>query len=242
MSLAAVGVTALPVFVLASAAQAVTGFGFALVAVPLLAVVVDPVTAVVATTVASLVLTTFAAWRERGCVERPVAVRVTLAGLAGLPLGLLLLAGLDPRVLTVAIAIGLLLLVVLLAVRVRVPPTAAVGGGAGLLSGVLLAATGMNGPPVVVALQALDLSPRRFRATLQAIFCVQDLLAVAGFAALGTVGPPVAAAVAGAAVGVPAGWWLGDRLFGLLPAERFRQLVLTMLAGTALVAFVHVVA
>lgn len=238
MTLAAVGAAALPVFVLASAAQAVTGFGFALVAVPLLALVVDPVTAVVATTVASLLLTGFAAWRERECVQRRVAARITLAGLAGLPLGLLLLTRLDQRVLTVAIAAGLLLLVLLLVVRVRLPATAAVGTGAGLLSGVLLASTGMNGPPVVIALQALDLSPRRFRATLQAIFCGQDLLAVAGFAVLGVVGPAVAVAVAAAAVGVPMGWWIGDRLFGLLPAEWFRRLVLAMLAATALVALI----
>lgn len=238
MSLAAVGVAALPVFAFASAAQAVTGFGFALVAVPLLAVVVDPVTAVVATTVASLVLTSFAAWRERRSVARPVALRMTLAGLAGLPLGLLLLSLLDQRVLSVSIAAGMLMLVILLSLRVRLPRSTAWGTGAGVFSGMLLASTGMNGPPLVVALQALELSPRRFRATLQAIFCGQDLLAVAGFGAVGGIGRPVAVAVCAAAVGVPVGWWLGDRVFGLLSARLFRGLTLTVLAATAVVALV----
>jgi uncharacterized membrane protein YfcA len=236
VTLTAVAVVALVVFTVAAAAQAVTGFGLALVAVPLMAVVVDPVAAVVATTIVSLVLTGLASCRERGHVERAVAARLTGAAVVGMPLGLLVLTRLDEPSLKTVIAVALLVLVGLLVLKVRLPAGVAVQYGAGVISGMSLTSTGMNGPPVVLALQARDLSPRRFRGTLQVIFCAQDLVAVVVFIALGYLDAVTAVAAVAGAVGVPAGWRAGDRIFGRLPPERFRALVLSMLVLTACVA------
>jgi uncharacterized membrane protein YfcA len=85
-------VVAMLVFMLAAAAQAVTGFGLALVAVPFLTVAMGPVAAVVSTTVVSLALTAWASLRERAHVERRVAGRLVVSALLGMPAGLLLLA------------------------------------------------------------------------------------------------------------------------------------------------------
>ena len=59
------------VFVLASAAQAVAGFGSALVAVPLLSLLVGPVPAVVATTAISLAMTR---WRYDASVTTSIGL------------------------------------------------------------------------------------------------------------------------------------------------------------------------
>jgi uncharacterized membrane protein YfcA len=233
---AALAAAAAAVFLLAASAQAVTGFGFALVAVPLLLLVTDSVTAVVATTAVSLLLTGLIGYRERAHVRRPTAVRFIVAGLIGMPLGLVALARLDERPLTILIAVAVLLCAGLLWSGVRVPAGFGPQWGAGLLSGALLTSTGMNGPPVVLMLQARAIAPRPFRATLQVIFFGQDIAAVAAFAVLGYLDPAVATIVAAAVVGVPAGWWLGDRLFGLLPPAGFRILVLTTVTATAAVS------
>ena len=235
MTLLVAAAAAVLVFAVAAAAQAVTGFGMALVAVPLMSVVIDPVAAVVSTTLVSLVLTGWASVRERSTVERPVAARLVVAALLGMPVGLVLLAELDEHLLKALIAGVLLLLVLLLLAKVRLP-----GGGlsqwaSGVLSGAMLTSTGMNGPPVVLTLQALVLPPRRFRGTLQAVFCVQDLVAVVGFAVLGYLTPVIAVAALAGALAVPVGWWAGDRVFARLLPERFRAVVLGMLALTALV-------
>ncbi|WP_167760879.1 sulfite exporter TauE/SafE family protein [Geodermatophilus sp. DF01-2] len=236
MTLAALAAAAAAVFLLAATAQAVTGFGFALVAVPLLVLVTDSITAVVATTAVGLVLTGLIGYRERGHVQRPTAVRFIVAGLIGMPLGLVALARLDERSLTILIAVAVLLAAGLLWSGVRVPAGPGPQWGAGLLSGALLTSTGMNGPPVVLMMQARALPPRPFRATLQVVFFGQDVAAVAAFAVLGYLDPAVATVVAAAAVGVPAGWWLGDRLFGLLPPAGFRILVLTTVTASAAVS------
>ncbi len=238
MTLAVLGAAAAAVFLLAAVAQAVTGFGFALVAVPLLALVTDSVTAVVATTAVSLLLTGLVGYRERAHVQRPTAVRFVVAGLVGMPLGLVALVRLDERALTILVAAGVLLCAGLLWSGADVPGGARTQWGTGVLSGALLTSTGMNGPPIVLTMQALSLGPRPFRATLQVIFFGQDAVAVVAFAVLGYLDPAVAMCAAAAAVGVPAGWWVGDRLFGLLPTEWFRRLVLVTVTSTAVVSIV----
>lgn len=233
-----VGLVSIAVVTLATAAQAVTGFGSALVAVPLLALVVDPVAAVVGMTTLSTVMTAMAAVRERDHVVGALVWRFSLTGLLGLPLGLLVLTALSPRHLTLLVAMVLGVLVVLLAAGVRVPAGPVAQGIAGVAGGALLTSTGMNGPPLVVTLQAMGLPPRPFRATLQGIFVVQDVMAVVGFAIVGSIDRVALLLAAAGVLGIPLGWWLGDRVFHAMSAETFRRVVLVGLGATTLVALV----
>lgn len=223
-------------FALAAATQAVTGFGSALVAVPLLALVVDPVAAVVATTMTSVGLTAAVVFRERAHVEGWAVRRFSVMGLIGMPLGLAALHFFSAQRLTLLMAVVLLVLVTLLGTGLRLPSGPKAQRVAGVTSGALLTSTGMNGPPLVVILQAIGLSPRRFRATLQGVFCVQDLLAVIGFAVIGSISRTALLLVAGGVLGMPVGWWLGDKGFHRLSPTVFRRVVLAFLAVTAVVA------
>lgn len=86
-------------------------------------------------------------------------------------------------------------------------------------------------PPLVLALQGLE--PRRYRATLQAVFCGQDAVAVAAFIAMGHLSTGVLLLTATGVLGLPLGWAIGDRVFRRVPAERFRLIVLGGLTVTA---------
>lgn len=230
---------AVAIFTIASAAQAVTGFGSALIAVPLLALVVDPVAAVVAMTVLSLGLTSTGAVRERAHIDRRAVVFFGATGLLGMPLGLLALRVLSARQLTLLMAVVVGVLVVLLAVRVTIPSGRTARWVTGVSSGALLTSTGMNGPPLVVTLQAMGMPPRPFRATLQGVFIVQDIFGVAGFLLVGSVDATALFLAATGVVGIPIGWWLGDHVFRRMSAETFRRVVLVGLAMTAVVAAVR---
>lgn len=226
------------VFVLAAMAQAITGFGSALVAVPLLTLVVHPIAAVVAATAVSLVLTTDAAWRERSHVDVASARVLTLTGVLGMPLGLILLALADESRLEAWIAATMLVTVLLVAGGVRIGARGL--PVAGLVSGVLLTSTGMNGPPLVMAL--MDRRPRVYRATLQGVFAVQDVVAVAAFLVLGYVDREVALLTASGVVGIPLGWRLGDAVFHRIPAARLRPVIVAGLVLTAASMLVGAVA
>ncbi|WP_157953229.1 sulfite exporter TauE/SafE family protein [Nocardioides allogilvus] len=228
------------VFLLAALAQAVSGFGSALVAVPLLALAVGPSTAVVAATVISMVISARAWRREPAEVDRPLARTLTVAGVLGMPCGLLVLTRADDRTLTLVVAVALLVAVALMWSRVVLPTGRRSVWASGVTSGLLLTATGMNGPPLVLSLQAAGLPPRRFRATLQAVFCGQGAVAVTAFALTGQLHATTLAAIAGGVVGLPAGWAVGNRIFQRLSPEQFRSIVLSGLVVTAVVALGNV--
>lgn len=231
----------LGVFTVASAAQAATGFGYALVAVPIFALAVDTRTAVVATTALGFFLTAGTGYRERSHVQVPTARRALGFSLVGMPLGLVLLVKLDGRWLSLIIGLTVLMLVFLIWRRVSLPRGVGVERGAGMTSGVLLTATGMNGPPLALALQALNYPAREFRATMQAVFVGQDLIAVIAFAVLGFLNLEVAAVVLGGLAGIPVGWLVGDRLMRKMSEQQFRTGVLLVLVATAIVTLVGVV-
>lgn len=226
---------AFAIVLLAAMTQAMTGFGYALVAVPLLAAATDPRTAVVACSLTGIVLTLTAAVRERAHARWRTAVALLGAALLGMPFGLVVLWAAPDRVLTALIAVVVLGCTLLVWRGPRIGTGPATVGVVGLLSGVLATATGMNGPPLVAAFHAMGYDPRTFRATLAAVFAGSGVFGLAGFALAGQM-TAITAAVA--AAGLPAvllGWWAGDRLFARLDQEGFRRVVLYALLVSAAV-------
>lgn len=222
-------------------AQATTGFGFALVAIPLVALVVDPVSAVVGVSVVSVPLTAAVAVREREHVDaRPVAV-LAGASILGMPVGLLVLTQVGDRLLTAIIAVVVLAFTALLALGMRWSAAVRAQAFAGLVAGALSTATGMNGPPLVITLQALGFDPRTFRATISAVFACSGTLSIIGFALAGQVDRTALIVAAAGLPGLALGWLLGDQVFARLDAVRFRRVVLAGLSVTALVALARAV-
>ncbi len=229
------------VVLFAAVVQGVSGFGFSLVAVPLLALSAGPKDAVVLASVLAVLSTAGLAVRFRAQVDRPPARRLLAGACAGLPLGAYVLVVVPARALLLAIGAVVLVSTVVLARRPARPVAAGRGGraadvGSGVVCGLLTTSVGTNGPPVVLRLQAHGLAAGPFRATASAVFVVCNLAAVVIFAAAGRVDGGL---LLQAAVAVPAlvvGLWAGDRVHRRLPAERFRALVLGLMVLTAVAA------
>jgi uncharacterized membrane protein YfcA len=215
---------------LGAAAQAASGFGFALLAVPLLALLLGAKTAVVTTGVVSLGLQLTMALRDHGSIRRPTVVTMTIAALAGMPLGLFVLENVDERTLTLAIAVTVLAFTGLLARGVRVPAGIATDAAAGFTSGIISTSTGTSGPPLVIALHAREMTPLTFRATLAAQFLIQGTISVVAFAVVGRITDEVGLLALAGIPGLALGWFAGNRVFARLDPDRFRRVVLVMLA------------
>jgi uncharacterized protein len=229
------------VVALAAAAQAVSGFGFALIGTPLVAVLVGPKEAVVGLTMIGLVLVAQLSLRGRGHVDRPTVGVVTAAAIVGMPLGLVVLVLADDRVLTVVIAIAVIAFSLLLWCGARVPAGRGTDATAGFTAGILSTSTGTSGPPIVIALSAKQLVPAVFRATISAIFLVQGSAALVAFA-LGDQVTMDALAVALAGLpGLVLGSIVGERGFRRLDAPTFRTVVLGMLFVSGVVALLGAV-
>lgn len=176
-------------------------------------------------TLVSMVLATWAAWRERQWIDRRITWQLILTGIVGMPVGLLLLARASDLVLQVLMAIAILAALIIVMLRVQVSSGPLMVGTTGVLSGALLTSTGMNGPPLVLALSAANPSPQVFRGTLQAIFSAHDVVAVVGFILVSQFSLTAAGLAAMGVVLSPVGWLLGDRIFRRIPAEIFHWVI-----------------
>lgn len=225
---------ALVVAFIGSFAQAVSGFGFAVVAVPLLAFFVDTSAAVVGITAQSTLLTIGAAYRYRLDVDWKTTTRFSIAAVLGMPLGLLALASLESSTLALVVACAVMVFATLTLLSVKFGSHPRYTYGAGLTGGAFLTSIGMNGPPFIFALQGLNFAPLRMRATLQASFAIQDVLAMIGFAIIAQVSAQTGVIVLGGIPGLILGWTVGNRLFTIIPAAHFRWIVGLTLLGSAI--------
>jgi uncharacterized membrane protein YfcA len=226
---------------LAAVVTSIAGFGFALLSVPLLAVVLDAKQAVAVASLLSVLSTAVLFARFHDHVQWPTAGRQLGAAVLGMPLGLFVLVTVDETVLRLLIAVMVLVATVLIASGIRVRrASGTIDIGAGFVSGILNASVGTNGPPIVLALQSRGLEPDPFRATVAAVFTASNLLTATLLALAGRFTEEVLAA---AALGLPSsvlGWWVGARLARRIPPERFRGIVLGLLVFSAALALASV--
>jgi uncharacterized membrane protein YfcA len=227
------------VVVFAGAVQLTTGFGFALAAVPLMALAIDPHDAVIITLALATFSNGYQAFEGRAAGDRPVALRMLAGAALGLPIGLWVFVVADPAVLRLGIGIAVIGAVVALARGVDLrEASAALDVASGVVSGALTTSVGTNGPPLVFVLQARDFPPDRFRATITRVFFVLDIGSIVVFGLAGEIDRGIVEAVAVALPALFVGAVVGVRLRSRLDPRRFRRTVMVLLVLAAVSAIV----
>jgi hypothetical protein len=226
----------------ASTAQTLAGFGYALIATPLVAVLVGPREAVVGLTLSGVVLVALLGFRGRGSVDRRSVLVITVAAALAMPLGVLFLRSADERLLTAAIAVAVIAFALLMARGFRLPDRSSSDAAAGFAAGLLSTSTGTSGPPIVIALSSKRMTPSAFRATISTIFLVQAGVGVVVFAAAGQVTRGAVSVALAGLPGVVLGTAVGERGFRRLDAAAFRRVVLAMLLLSGVVALIGALA
>jgi uncharacterized membrane protein YfcA len=171
------------VLFLATTIRSAFGFGEALIAVPLLALIVPvevaaPVAVLVSITVALIAVVQD--WRH---VHVRSAGWLVASTLAGIPLGLLLLKAVAEPIVKGVLAAVILAFssYTLLSRREHELKNDNAAWLFGFTAGVLGGAYGMNGPPLVIYGSLRRWSPERFRATLQGYFLPASALGMFGY-------------------------------------------------------------
>ena len=221
----------------ASAIQSLSGFGFSLFIVPVLAALIGPKETVLLANVLSTGLNAVQLPAIRHHVDWTISRRLLIGSFIGMPFGVAVLLIVDAGTLKVIIAATVVLFTVLLVRGFRVHDEGRSGDFvAGLISGVLNTSTSMSGPPVVIYLQGKALSSARFRATNCFFFLVSAAGAV-GLLTLGGASSRTAWLAAVVAIpGVVAGRILGNLLYDRINEQRFRLLVYAVLLLSAAIA------
>jgi uncharacterized protein len=218
----------------AAAVQTLTGFGFALIAVPLLSFAIDTKAAVVVAATLGLVASTWQAINERAQRDDATVVRMLLGSALGAPLGLVVLQVTPERALRAILAVTIVGFVVIGARRTVHSMRAGRADIAfGAFSGVLSTSLSTNGPPLVMALHTRGLEPAAFRATLATVFCGAGLLAAVLFAATGRYDEDVLSTIGISLPALAVGFIAGRMLRSRIDPLGFRRLVVVLLVVTA---------
>ena len=222
----------------AAGIRGVTGFGMAIVLVPLLTLVVRPDEAVVVAILLQFLIGPVGLKTILADSERPSSLIIAGSAMLATPLGLWLLARISPdlaRILIAGVAISAFLFV-LIPKRgtkpLRVTYTVLTGLGAGVLTGF----AGMPGPPVVPYYLRHGVSPQQARASMMLVFFAT---AVAGTLAAFVSGMANNKLVMVTFLLLPPmlfGNWLGARAFGKMDPVLWRIGVSILLGGAALSA------
>jgi uncharacterized membrane protein YfcA len=219
------------------------GFGDAVIAMPLLAMVAglktaSPLVAFMGPTISLLILAR--GWRK---VDLRSASRLIAASVLGIPIGVYGLARLPEEVLKVALGVVILLYGVFGLARPGArfkKEKAWVPWAVGWTAGVLGGAYNTNGPPVVAYGMLRRWPPERFRTTLQGYFLPTGLMILAGHGLAGLWTGEVLRSYAYSLPAIALGVVLGGLLNRKLTHELFAKLVYGSLATMGAVLLVRV--
>jgi len=207
--------------------RATLGFGDALLAMPVLALLVGirtaaPLVAMAAPVIAALILV-----RNWRLADARAAARLILATLLGIPVGLFFLKNVNEDAVNLVLAgvlllYGLIRILGLRAWRLKNEKFALIFGfAAGLLGG----AYNTNGPPVVVYGTLRGWDPARFRATLQGYFLPTGGAILVGHGLAGLWTGRVITLFLWSLPAIVAAVIFGSKLHRAVPAARFERWV-----------------
>jgi uncharacterized protein len=222
-----------------AALQSATGFGFSIVAAPLVFAVVEPEEAVgLMILLGSLVnvLTLVSERRRPRPVWRECAVLLAFA-VPGAVAGVAVLRALDPVALQVAVSAGVVATLLARRLAGGRPAPAWAGPVAGLAAGGLTTSTTTAGPPLIVYLLGRRLEPEQVRDTVPVCFLGLSVVGALALWLTGTEGAvPDAGLVALLVPVVAAGHLAGRPLFAALVRGGRYEAVLTGVLLASVVA------
>ena len=208
------------------------GFGFGMVVMSVLPLVLGLRVAVPVVALLGLVMNVGLFLRYRASVERRRLLPIALGAAVGAPLGVAVLHHVNPSLLAGALGV---LLMAYVGWRFRsgvqgTPDTVSTTGGAvaGLLGGTLGAAFNIGAPPVIVYADRSGWPPAAFKGQLQAFFVEVTVLQLALFGATGLLGEGELSLAALLVPVLAVGAWLGVRASERMDRTRFRAAVLVV--------------
>jgi len=223
---------------IAGLARGFSGFGAALIFIPLASTVVSPMIAAPVLLIVDLVMAASlipAAWR---IADRRAIGTMLIGTLVGVPIGTLVLAQTDPTTIRWMIAVLVLSLLALLMSGWRfenrggAPLKIGIGAVAGLFSGIAQ----VGGPPVVVYWLGVETRAAVIRANIVLYFAASASFTTLNYIVAGILTTNIVslALVIGPAYGL--GLFLGSHAFGLASPTTFTRICYALIAVAGVIS------
>ncbi len=226
-------ITALSLAILFGGAflQGLTGFGYSLFSLPLLACLMPVSAAVPMLCVTGVFLNLIVFLRARKNLDIKRILPLLISGAAALPAGIWLLRTADESSLKIGVGVLVILssIIYLSGFRITVKREKLAMIPVGFLSGLLNGATTFSGPPVILFFANQRVAKHQFRASLAAYFLLLNAIAVPAFIAGGLLTGETALNTLYLFPAVISGVLIGIRMADVVSEERFRFAALSAL-------------
>lgn len=236
------GVTAFIIFC-SSVLQSMTGFGFSIMAIPFLSLIMDPhraIPLVMLVSFCTLAMNIRSVW---SIADKQLLRTLLIGSLLGLPIGAYVYFYLEIAKLKLFISVSIITITLLLVIQkwivkwLRMISDKAMLFGT--ISGFLTLSVGMPGPPIVLYLVATDRQPREFRAlSLTFLFLIYPITLTV-FALSKSISMELIGHVLFL---LPFSWVgisLGNIMHHRLSPEAFRRVTLFLIIATGLYSLVQ---
>ena len=228
---AATLILAIAIALAAGAVRGITGFGGAMVMSPPLALLVGPRVAVPVVLLLESIVAVPMLWQTRRLVDLRIVGAILVAACLFVPLGVRVLAVADPKVMRNAIAVTVIVFSCLLLFgwRYSGKPRLATSLGLGALSGTMLGATSVGGPPIILYLLSGPDPVTTTRANLTLYVTATSLIGIVMLVEQRIFDAGSARLSLWLAPAYYAGLVAGIRLFPRFDEARFRRFTLALL-------------
>ncbi|MBE9501374.1 MAG: sulfite exporter TauE/SafE family protein [Dehalococcoidia bacterium] len=220
--------------------RSVTGFGSALVAAPLLLLVLEAKSVVVINIVLGIIMCLLILWQSRHHVRVRKITVMGIGSIFGVPIGAYIPSLVSASTLKLTIATLVVVFAILLALgHSRQFKRERTGFGiSGFISGILTSSTSLGGPPVVLFLlnQGWDKEP--FRASLAGYFLFSGMIALGALAFTGVMTTSMLGTAAALLPALLLGFYLGIKVLPRVDANLFRRIAISVVLVSGLVAII----
>ncbi len=213
-----------------------SGFGAALIFMPVASAAIDPRLAAASFLVLDAVLTLPMLWRAVRTCHWNTGVPAAAGAVATVPIGAAILAHAEPVALRWGLSALVLVLLALLASGLRYggAPHRLASVGVGSVAGVLSGIGQVAGPPVIAFWVAGPYPPPVIRANLMTFFAITSVASLLAYAWNGFFTMETLTVIAVFAPVYAVALFLGARLFGKAPERYYRRLAYAVIALAAI--------
>ncbi|MCA9918086.1 MAG: sulfite exporter TauE/SafE family protein [Anaerolineales bacterium] len=219
--------------------QSASGFGLALVSMPLLVSAIGVTTATPLVALVGMTAEIFLLRRYWQALNFTAVKRLSIASVLGIPLGVFVLRAVDGRIVALILGVVVTSYALYALFGPRLPQLRQPGWayGFGFLGGVLSGAYNTSGPPVIIYGTCRRWEPATFKGNLQAYFFINSLFTLTAHTLSGNFTAVVWQDYLWALPGIGLGLLLGRWVDGRIAPDKFRQgvLVLLILLGLRLI-------
>ncbi len=215
----------------ASIVRGFTGFGLALVAVPLIQFILPVTDTAVFIAIINMIFSLLYYRRSRELVREQPLGRMALFTGAGVAAGTLILKYINPAYIQLGWGILIILIVLALArgADFRISSDASAMTLSGLFGGLLAGATGITGPPVAIILSAMKTPKEKFNAVISVFILFAASYALLFYLISGLIRPETALLALCSVPALLAGLRTGDILVSRISQKTFTNVIYIVL-------------